>query len=66
MLFRSLRKQEHLSHFTLEQALHLIDVLKIPTGYLTHISHQLGLHAEVEAELPEHIHLAWDGLVLET
>lgn len=65
LVLNALRKQEHLSHFTLEQALQLIDHLKIPTGYLTHISHQLGLHAEVEAELPEHIHLAWDGLVLE-
>jgi phosphoribosyl 1,2-cyclic phosphate phosphodiesterase len=64
LVLNALRKQEHLSHFTLEQALEMIDQLKVPTGYLTHISHQLGLHAEVESELPEHIHLAWDGLVL--
>ncbi|NCW88651.1 MAG: MBL fold metallo-hydrolase, partial [Chitinophagia bacterium] len=66
LVLNALRKQEHLSHFTLEQALEMIDQLKVPTGYLTHISHQLGLHAEVESELPEHIHLAWDGLVLRT
>jgi phosphoribosyl 1,2-cyclic phosphate phosphodiesterase len=66
LVLNALRKQEHLSHFTLEQALQMIDQLKVPTGYLTHISHQLGLHAEVESELPEHIHLAWDGLVLHT
>ena len=64
LVLNALRKQEHLSHFTLEQALEMIDQLKVPTGYLTHISHQLGLHAEVESELPEHIHLAWDGLML--
>ena len=66
LVLNALRKQEHLSHFTLEQALEMIDQLIVPTGYLTHISHQLGLHAEVESELPEHIHLAWDGLVLRT
>ncbi len=65
IVLNALRKQDHLSHFTLEQALFLIDQLQIPTGYLTHISHQLGKHAEVEAELPPHIHLAFDGLVLD-
>ena len=65
MVLNALRKQDHLSHFTLEQALLLIEQLQIPTGYLTHISHQLGKHAEVEAELPTQIHLAYDGLVLE-
>jgi phosphoribosyl 1,2-cyclic phosphate phosphodiesterase len=65
MVLNALRKQDHLSHFTLEQALLLIEQLQIPTGYLTHISHQLGKHAEVEAELPPQIHLAFDGLVLE-
>lgn len=64
LVLNALRKQDHLSHFTLEQALLLIDQLQIPGGYLTHISHQLGKHAEVEAELPPHIHLAFDGLVL--
>ncbi|MBM3159204.1 MAG: MBL fold metallo-hydrolase [Bacteroidetes bacterium] len=64
IVLNALRKQNHLSHFTLEQALLLIDQLEIPAGYLTHISHQLGKHAEVEAELPPHIHLSYDGLVL--
>lgn len=65
LVLNALRKQDHLSHFTLEQALLLIDQLHIPRGYLTHISHQLGKHAEVEAELPPHIHLSFDGMVLE-
>ena len=65
LVLNALRKQDHLSHFTLEQALLLIDQLQIPRGYLTHISHQLGKHAEVEAELPPHIHLSFDGMVLE-
>lgn len=65
VVLNALRKQEHLSHFTLEEAIRMIEKLNIPTGYLTHISHQLGLHAAVEAELPGHIYLAHDGLSLQ-
>lgn len=64
LVLNALRKQQHISHFTLEEAIEIIQQLKIPTGYLTHISHQLGLHAEIEAVLPENIHLAYDGLEL--
>ena len=39
--------------------------LNVPQAYFTHMSHQMGLHAEIESELPEGIHLAWDGLTLE-
>jgi phosphoribosyl 1,2-cyclic phosphate phosphodiesterase len=38
--------------------------LQVSQCYLTHLSHQMGLHAEVEAELPNGIHLAYDGLVI--
>jgi phosphoribosyl 1,2-cyclic phosphate phosphodiesterase len=64
LVLNALRKQKHISHFTLQEAVEIIQELRIPTAYLTHISHQLGRHAEVEAELPEGIHLAYDGLVL--
>jgi len=43
----------------------MIQELKPQQGYLTHISHQLGLHKEVSAELPENIKLAYDGLSVE-
>lgn len=59
-----LRKQTHISHFSLGEAIDLVQELQIPTVYFTHISHQLGLHQVIEAELPTHIHLAYDGLVL--
>ena len=65
MVLNALRKQKHISHFTLEEAIEMVEALKVPTAYFTHISHQLGLHAEVEAELPEGIHLGYDGLELE-
>lgn len=65
LVLNALRKQHHISHFTLGEAIDLAQELKIPTAYFTHISHQLGLHAEVESELPEGVHLAYDGLTLE-
>ena len=62
LVLNALRREPHISHFTLQQAIDLAEELKIPQVYFTHISHQLGLHEEVEAELPAHIHLAYDGL----
>lgn len=60
----ALRKTAHISHFTLQQAIDLVHELKVPEAYFTHISHQLGKHAEISGELPEGIHLAYDGLTL--
>lgn len=62
LVLNALRKQKHISHFTLDEAIGLVKELEIPTGYFTHISHQLGLHEEIDAELPEGMHLAVDGL----
>jgi phosphoribosyl 1,2-cyclic phosphate phosphodiesterase len=65
LVLNALRKQTHISHFTLQEAVDLVNELQIPSAYFTHISHQLGLHAVIEAELPGHIHLSYDGLKLE-
>jgi phosphoribosyl 1,2-cyclic phosphate phosphodiesterase len=65
LVLNVLRKQKHISHFTLDEAIGMVQELKIPFAFFTHISHQLGLHAEVDAELPEGMHLAHDGLELE-
>lgn len=64
MVLNALRKQKHVSHFNLEEAIELVSSLKVPEAYFTHISHQMGLHDVIEAELPEQIHLAWDGMEL--
>ena len=64
LVLNALRREAHISHFTLQQAIDLVQELEIPTAYFTHISHQLGLHAEVEKELPPGMHLAYDGLQL--
>lgn len=65
IVLNALRKEAHISHFTLQEAVNLVQELKIPEAYFTHISHQLGLHTEIETELPPGIHLGYDGLVLE-
>jgi phosphoribosyl 1,2-cyclic phosphate phosphodiesterase len=59
-----LRKEKHISHFTLDEAVTLVKELKIPKAYFTHISHQLGKHEDINNELPLNMQLAWDGLVL--
>ncbi len=62
LIINALRKEPHISHFTLHQALDLIEELQPEQAYLTHISHLMGKHAEVQKLLPENVHLAYDGL----
>jgi len=62
IVLNALRREEHISHFTLSQALEILADLQPERAYLTHISHQLGRHQEVEAELPNWVRVAYDGL----
>jgi phosphoribosyl 1,2-cyclic phosphate phosphodiesterase len=64
LVLNALRREKHVSHYNLEEALELIKELQPETAYLTHISHQLGLHSIVEMELPNNVHLGYDGLEL--
>ncbi|MDI1356100.1 MAG: MBL fold metallo-hydrolase [bacterium] len=64
LVLNSLRKEAHISHFKFDEAVALVKELKPRKAYFTHISHQLGLHTEVNAELPSNIELAFDGLQL--
>jgi phosphoribosyl 1,2-cyclic phosphate phosphodiesterase len=66
IVVNALRKEKHISHYNLEEAIELVQDLEIPAAYFTHISHQLGKHAEIEKRLPEGIHLGFDGLVINT
>ena len=61
IILDALRKKPHISHFNLEQALALLEELKPKQALLIHISHYMGLHDEVNNELPDHIKLAYDG-----
>ncbi len=65
IVLNALRNEPHISHFTLNEAVKLINELKPEKAYFTHISHQLGLHHQVEKLLPPNIKLAYDGLQLE-
>lgn len=65
LVLNALRIKKHISHFNLSEAIELAQELRIPQTYLTHLSHQMGKHAAIESELPEGIHLAYDGQRLE-
>lgn len=64
IVLNALRHEKHISHFTLAEAIDIATDLQAEKAYFTHISHQLGLHNEVEALLPSGMHLAYDGLTL--
>ncbi len=65
LVLNALRKEPHLSHFTLQQAIDMAVHLKVEQTYFTHISHQLGKHNDINNELPPSITLAYDGLQLQ-
>jgi phosphoribosyl 1,2-cyclic phosphate phosphodiesterase len=63
-VLNALRKEKHLSHFTLSEAVEVAQKVGAEQTYFTHISHQLGLQKDICAELPSGITLAHDGLVI--
>jgi phosphoribosyl 1,2-cyclic phosphate phosphodiesterase len=62
LILDALHHRPHHSHFNLNQALAEVKRLQPEKTYLTHISHSMGLHSEIEQELPENVYLAYDGL----
>lgn len=62
LVINALQKEDHISHFTLQEAIDFAEKAGAETTYFTHISHNLGLHADVEKELPVNVKLAYDGL----
>jgi len=65
LIVDALRPEKHISHNTLQQALDLIETVKPEKAYLIHMSHDMGLHADVNPLLPECVELSYDGLVLD-
>lgn len=65
LVLNALQKEEHISHLTLDEAVSLAGQIGAEETYLTHISHNMGLHRNVQQELPKGIFLAHDGLQLE-
>lgn len=65
LVLSALRKEEHISHQNLEQAIALSQKINPGKTYFTHMSHQMGLHAKIQAELPANMFFAYDGLEIE-
>lgn len=64
LILNALHRKEHFSHLNLTEALELIEIIAPRQAYLTHLSHDMGLHRDVEASLPSHVRLAYDGLMI--
>lgn len=62
LVLNALQHTPHISHFNLQEAIQIVEKIKPEKAYFTHISHKLGLHADVQKDLPENIFLAYDGL----
>lgn len=62
LVINALRIEEHMSHINLAEALEIIEKVKPQKAYLTHISHHMGKHADVQPTLPDNVALAYDGL----
>lgn len=64
LVLNALRITPHNTHFNLQEALDFIALVQPKKAYLTHISHLLGFHEDVQKELPENVFLAYDNLVI--
>ncbi len=64
LVINALRKEKHVSHYNLEEALKIIEFLAPKKAYLTHISHLIGFSDDLEKTLPENVHVAYDTLNL--
>lgn len=62
LVINALREEPHKTHFNLQEALDFITLIRPEKAYLTHISHVLGFHSEVQQKLPENVFLAYDNL----
>lgn len=62
LVINALREEHHVSHFNLQEALDFIALVQPEKAYLTHVSHMLGFHEEVQKRLPENVYLAYDNL----
>ncbi|MGN6625401.1 MAG: MBL fold metallo-hydrolase [Tepidisphaeraceae bacterium] len=64
LVIDALAWHEHPTHFSIAQAMEVVDRVRPKMTYFTHIAHGLG-HEETNAKLPPHVRLAYDGLTLQ-
>lgn len=62
LIINALRKEKHISHFSLGEALSFVEEISPRYAFITHIGHQMGKHADINKEMPANVTLAWDGL----
>ena len=62
LVINALHQSPHISHYNLQEALEVIDQVKPKQAYLVHMSHQMGLHRDIDETLPDNVSLAYDGL----
>lgn len=65
LIIGALRRKPHATHQTIDEAIDVARRMGARETYLIHMNHEAGLHAETDATLPEHVHLAYDGLTIE-
>lgn len=65
LVLNALQQDPHISHFTLQEAIHIAEELACDESYFLHISHKMGTHKKAEKHLPANMHLAYDGLSLD-
>jgi phosphoribosyl 1,2-cyclic phosphate phosphodiesterase len=62
LIINALRKESHISHFNLDEALKVINEIRPEKAYLTHLSHSFGKHADIQNELPENVYVGYDAM----
>lgn len=65
LVINALRWEKHSSHFSVDEAVEIIKRIVPKRAYLTHMSHRIGLHSELETRLPQGIYPAYDGLKID-
>jgi len=65
LVINALRIEKHPTHLNLQEALELVKEIKPKRAFLTHISHKLGFHKQVEKNLPKNVFLAYDNLIID-
>ena len=65
LVIGALRQRPHSTHQTIDQAIEVAHRVRAQEVYLIHMNHEAGLHADTDAQLPEHVHLSYDRLIIE-
>jgi phosphoribosyl 1,2-cyclic phosphate phosphodiesterase len=64
-VINTVRREKHISHFSLSEAIDVIKRVDAKSSYLTHLSHQIGTHKELTESLPKNVYAAYDTLIVE-